>query len=270
MADRTKATILLVEDDKIQAAVAKEFLEDRGYKVIYVRDGKSAIKMAKTQNVDLILLDLILPDVDGNEVARWLKLNDDTKGIPIIVLTVKGTTLEKVTGLEAGADDYLLKPYNDVELNARIYACLRTKALRDELRQKNRQMEEVLLKVENMTITDTLTELFNRRYFETALHKEYDRATRFRSKLSCMIIDIDNFKNVCEANGQDAGNSLLKQVARLLRRCVRGIDIAARWGAKSLPYCFPKPQWKMHRWLAPGYSMLYLLTRSPTFQSRSA
>jgi two-component system, cell cycle response regulator len=240
MTNRTRATILLVEDDKIQAAVAKDFLEDTGYKVIYVRDGKSAIRMAKTQDVDLILLDLILPDVDGNEVARWLKLNDDTKGIPIIVLTVKGTTTEKVVGLEAGADDYLLKPYNEVELNARIYACLRTKALRDELRQKNRQMEEIILKVENMTITDTLTDLFNRRYFERALHREHERATRFRARLSCMVIDIDNFREVGEKYGQEAGNSMLKQIARLLKSCVRGIDIVARWGSEEFAVLLPE------------------------------
>ncbi|HMK48479.1 MAG TPA: diguanylate cyclase [Thermodesulfovibrionales bacterium] len=240
MSERVKATILLVEDDKVQAAVAKDILEGRGFKVFYVRDGKSAIRIAKTQDIDLILLDLILPDVDGNEVARWLKLNDDTKGIPIIVLTVKGTTVEKVLGLEAGADDYLPKPYNEVELNARIYACLRTKALQDELRMKNRQMEEILLKVETLTITDDLTELFNRRHFEASLEKEYRRADRLNSKLSCMLMDIDNFRKVAEAFGRDAADSLLRQSARLLKSCVRGIDMIARWGSQEFAIYLPE------------------------------
>jgi two-component system phosphate regulon response regulator PhoB len=129
-----KAKILLVEDDKLQAKVTKDYLETSGYEVVWVENGKSAIKTAKTQKVDLILLDLVLPDLSGNEVTRWLKLNKDTRSIPIIILTVKSSTKEKVTGLEAGADDYLPKPYNEIELNARIYACLRTKRPSGEFR----------------------------------------------------------------------------------------------------------------------------------------
>lgn len=236
----SKATVLLVEDDKVQAAAAKDFLEKMGYKVLYVRDGKSAIKMAKTQSVDIILLDLILPDIDGNEVARWLKTNDDTKGIPIIVLTVKGSTMEKVTGLQAGADDYLPKPYSEIELNARIYACLRTKALQDALRKKNQELEEVLLRVENLTITDSLTELFNRRYFEASIGKEFKRAIRYNSPLSCMISYIDNFSEIIENYGHDKANAILKNISRLLKGCVRGIDTIARWGDQEFIIMLPE------------------------------
>jgi len=115
----SKAIILLVEDDKVQAKVTKDFLESFGYEVILAADGKSAIKSAKTQKVDIIVLDLVLPDINGNEVSRWLKLNPDTKGIPIIMLTVRSSMTEKVAGLVAGADDYLPKPYDEIELNAR-------------------------------------------------------------------------------------------------------------------------------------------------------
>jgi len=240
MPKTSKATVLLVEDDKIQAAATKDFLESAGHKVLYVRDGKSAIKMAKTQNVDIILLDLILPDIDGNEVTRWLKTNDDTKGIPIIVLTVKGSTLEKVTGLEAGADDYLPKPYSEIELNARIYACLRTKALQDALRKKNQELEEVLLRVENLTITDSLTELFNRRYFESSHGKEFKRALRYSSPLSCMILYIDNFLEITENYGNEKANNILKTIARLLKSCIRGIDTIARWGEQEFILMLPE------------------------------
>src|SRR3990172_3496819 len=158
-----KARILLVEDTKAQAKMTMEFLEKNGYEVVWAQDGASAMKAAKTQNIDVILLDLVLPDINGNEVCRWLKLSQDTKAIPIIMLTVKGTTDDKVKGLEAGADDYLPKPYSEVELNARIYSCLRTKALQDELRQKNRQLEDMLMRVETLAVMDPLTNLFNRR-----------------------------------------------------------------------------------------------------------
>jgi DNA-binding response OmpR family regulator len=113
-----KANILLVEDDYLQAEVTKKYLEAMGYDVIWVDVGRAAIKVVKTQPIELILLDLVLPDIDGNEVCRWLKVNQDTRSIPIIMLTVKGETTDKVTGLEAGANDYLQKPYSETELNA--------------------------------------------------------------------------------------------------------------------------------------------------------
>jgi two-component system cell cycle response regulator len=235
-----KAKILLVEDDKIQAGVTKISLENSGYEVIWVENGKSAIKMAKTQNIDLILLDRILPDLDGNEVARWLKLNEDTKGIPIIVLTVKSSTMEKVTGLEAGADDYLPKPYNEIELNARIYACLRTKALQDELRTKNSQLEDVLLRVEFLAITDPLTELFNRRYFETALEKEFSRSIRYQSPASCLMIDIDYFKRINDEYGHHTGDMVLKEVAEVIKDCIRETDTVARWGGEEFIVLLPE------------------------------
>jgi two-component system cell cycle response regulator len=238
--EMAKAKILLVEDDKLQAKVTKDYLETSGYEVICVENGKSAIKTAKTQHVDLVLLDLILPDLDGNEVARWLKLNEDTKGIPIIILTVKSSTTEKVTGLEAGADDYLPKPYNEIELNARIYACLRTKALQDELRVKNRQLEEVLLKVETLAITDPLTELFNRRRFEATLEKEFARTIRYQSPTSCLMIDIDHFKNINDEYGHHAGDLVLKEIAQVIKSCVREIDTVARWGGEEFVVLLPE------------------------------
>src|SRR3989304_4899960 len=99
-----KAKILLVEDSMAQALVTKDFLERNGYEVDWVEDGKSAIKKVRTEPVDIVLLDFVLPDINGNEVCRWLKLNQDTRGIPIIMLTTKSASNDKVTSLEAGGD----------------------------------------------------------------------------------------------------------------------------------------------------------------------
>lgn len=234
-----KTKILLVEDDKLQAKAAQDFLETSGYEVIWVENGKTAIKVAKTQHVDLILLDLVLPDLDGNEVCRWLKHDKDTRGIPIIILTVKGSTMEKVAGLEAGGDDYLPKPYSEIELNARIYACLRTKALQDELREKNRQLEEVLLKVEALAITDPLTDLYNRRHFETVIEKEFSRTIRYQSSTSCLMIDIDYFKKINDEYGHHAGDLVLKEMAKIIKSSVREIDTVARWGGEEFIVLLP-------------------------------
>jgi len=235
-----KAKILLVEDERLQAKVVKEYLESSGYEVIWVETGKLAIKTAKTQPVDLIILDLLLPDLDGNEVCRWLKLNEDTKGIPIIILTVKDSTEEKVIGLEAGADDYISKPCNEIELNARIYACLRTKALQDELREKNHQLEDVLLKVEQLAITDPLTKLFNRRRFEAALENEFKRTMRYGSPNSCLMIDIDHFKRINDAYGHHVGDIVLKETGTVIKDCIREIDTVARWGGEEFIVLLPE------------------------------
>ena len=235
-----KARILLVEDSKAQAEVTKEFLEANGYEVDWVEDGKSAIMKARIQPVDVILLDFVLPDIDGNEVCRWLKLSEYTRGIPIIMITARSGTENKVSCLEAGADDCLPKPYNEVELNARIYACLRTKALQDELREKNRQLQKMLTKVETLAVTDSLTGLFNRRYCENVLEKEFGKTARYNSPLTCLMIDIDHFKKVNDGYGHRTGDTVLKEVAEIIKSNSREVDTVARWGGEEFVVLLPQ------------------------------
>ena len=235
-----KAKILLVEDSKAQAGLIRDFLEKTGYEVIWAENGKSAIKIAKSKGIDIILLDLMLPDISGNEVCRWLKLNENTRGIPIIMLTAKDAITDKVAGLEAGADDYLPKPYNEIELNARIYASLRTKALQDELRQKNRQLENLLKQVEIMAITDQLTGIYNRRRLVTILEKEFRRTVRYKSPLTCLMIDIDHFKRINDKFGHHTGDMVIKETAQIITGCAREIDTVARWGGEEFIALFPQ------------------------------
>lgn len=228
-----KAKILLVEDDREQAQFVRDFLERKGYEVIWAENGASAIKIAKTVPIDLILLDLILPDISGHEVCRWLRLNQDTKGIPIIMLTVKTNINDKIAGLEAGADDFLPKPFDEAELNARIYASLRTKALQDELKERIRQLEDLLHKLEIMAITDHLTEIYNRRHFEEILKREFARATRYNLHLSCLMADIDHFKRINDTYGHGTGDTVLKEIARLIHSSLREVDVIGRWGGEE-------------------------------------
>ena len=237
-----KAKILFVEDSKTQAEAIKDFLERNGYEVVLAENGKTAIDVAKSTPVDIILLDLVLPDINGNEVCRWLKLNQDTKEIPIIMLTIKGSVPDKVTGLEAGADDYIPKPFDEIELNARIYACLRTKALQDELKRKNRQLMELLEKVEILASTDPLTELFNRRRFEIVLEQEFKRATRYNSPLACLMIDIDYFKKINDGHGHHTGDKVLQEIAEIIKTTVRETDVTARWGGEEFVVLLPQTE----------------------------
>lgn len=234
-----KARILLVEDNKTQATLICECLDRCGYETLHVENGMSAIKAAKTDKVDLILLDLLLPDIDGNEVCRWLKLNHDTKAIPIIMLTAKGESNDKVAGLEAGADDYLQKPFDEHELNARIYARLRVKLQQDELQQKNRQLESMLTQVETLAIMDSLTGLFNRRRFETIIANEFKKSQRYLHPLTCMMIDIDHFKAINDRFGHQAGDVVLREVAQSIQTSIREVDSLARWGGEEFVVLSP-------------------------------
>ena len=236
----TNLKILLVEDDALQAKITKDYLENIGYEVIKAENGKSAIKVSKTQAVDLIVLDRVLPDIDGNEVCRWLKSNEDTKRIPVIILSAKIATSEKVLGLEAGADDYLPKPYDESELKARVYACLRTKMLQDELREKNHQLEAVLLKMEALAITDSLTGLFNRRYFESEIDREFKKTQRYGHPTSCLMIDIDHFKEINDEYGHSIGDQTLKEISLAIKNCLREIDVLGRWGGEEFVVLLPQ------------------------------
>lgn len=235
-----RGKILVVEDSKTQSRVLGNFLTDKGYDVRLVENGRSAIRSVKTDAPDLVLLDYLLPDINGDEVCRFLKLDPETKDIPIIMLTVKGTVPEKVTGLEAGADDYIPKPFDEIELNARIYACLRTKALQDELKEKNCQLKELPAKVETLAITDPLTNIYNRRHFLTVLDKEFRKTERYGTPLSCTMIDIDHFKKINDDNGHHAGDQVLQKTSKIIRQNYRGTDIVARWGGEEFIVLLPQ------------------------------
>lgn len=238
----SRARVMLVEDDPLQAKETKAILEKAGYEVVWASDGINAIKTVKARPPDIILLDVILPGLDGHEVCRWLKLEESTKGIPVIMLTVKKELSDKISGLHVGADDYLPKPYNELELTARIYALLRTKALQDELRMKNKQLEELLLKVEYMATTDALTGLFNRRRFHDVLAKEFERSKRYSSPLALVMIDIDHFKEVNDNYGHQTGDAILKQVAGIFQNNIREIDTAARYGGEEFMVVLPNTE----------------------------
>jgi diguanylate cyclase (GGDEF)-like protein len=236
----TEARILLVEDNRTEAELTKGFLEKYGYQVTWVETGMAALKIAKTEPVDIVLLDLLLPDINGTEVCRWLKGNEDTRGIPIIMLTIKSSTEDKITGLQIGADDYLPKPYDEVELNARIYASLRAKVLQDELRSKNRALQEILKRVEVLAVSDPLTELYNRRQIEVIVEREFVRTKRYGSPLTCMMIDVDNFKKANEEFGHKAGDMVLRELSEIIKSNIREVDTPARWGGEEFLLLMPE------------------------------
>jgi diguanylate cyclase (GGDEF)-like protein len=235
-----KAKLLLVEDSESQGNHIKALLERMGYEVMWAQAGVEALKLARTQSPDLIVLDVVMRDMDGLAVCRWLKMSPDTRDIPVIMLTVKGELHERVDGLNVGANDYLPKPFADEELEARIFASLRVKSAETEMRRRNLQLESMLHHVETLTITDPLTGLVNRRRFLDVLRHEYAVTRRYKNPLSCLAIDIDRFKAINDRLGAAAADRLLTALAQRIGQNLREVDLAARSGGEEFAILLPQ------------------------------
>jgi diguanylate cyclase (GGDEF)-like protein len=187
----------------------------------------------RTEPFDLVLLDMILPDMNGLEVLRVIKARNEDQFIPVILLSVKSDLQSRVVGLRIGADDFIAKPFADAEIQARAAAMLRIKSLQDQLRAAKAQLER-------LSITDGLTSLYNRRHFEERLHEEFRRAQRYADPVSLVMLDLDHFKDVNDRYGHPFGDRVLRETAELLRSSIRDLDMCARYGGEEFAIVLPK------------------------------
>ena len=228
-----KSRVLLAEDNLTQASIMMDYLENNGHEVIHVKDATSVFSAVDNHSPDVILLARHLSGIDGIHICRSLKNNSETSGIPIIMLTNKSTTSDKIVGLRAGADDYIPEPCDEDELTAVIIARLRTKSEWDDLKQTTRQLREMLTKVETLASVDSLTGLFNRRRFEAVIEKEFKRSMRYNVSLSCLMLDIDHFKKVNDTFGHSVGDGVLLETVKIIQNNIRDVDTVARWGGEE-------------------------------------
>ncbi|MDZ7271963.1 MAG: PleD family two-component system response regulator [candidate division KSB1 bacterium] len=234
MKDRAhKPRILIVDDMAANLKLLRSHLSGQGYEVVSAQSGREALAAIDHQLPDLVLLDVVMPDMDGFEVCRRLKASTATDFVPVILVTALDEVEYKVRGMEAGADDFVTKPFNKVELLVRVKSLLRIKQLHDQLEHKVRALEEAEAKLHELAITDGLTGLYNYRYFKEQLVHEVDRAARHKESFSLIMLDIDHFKHYNDTHGHLAGDKVLKDLARLLRENVRKIDVAARYGGEE-------------------------------------
>jgi diguanylate cyclase (GGDEF)-like protein len=226
MGQNLMTKILLVDDSKLIMGFGKSILSKEGYEVTYAQNGSEALEIVSVKKPDLILLDVVMPGMDGYEVCKRLKANEKTRDIPIIMLTSKGETADKIKGLNLGAVDYITKPFDAGELTARVKTQLRVKELHKALQEKNRQLQELANK-------DGLTDLYNHRYLQERLIKEIERAKRYRIDLSFVLIDIDYFKHFNDTYGHQTGDVILKTLGCILKKALRESDTAARYGGEE-------------------------------------
>ena len=226
------AHILIVDDHPDNIEVIGARLVARGFRVTSAADGEEALRRVHTDPPDLILLDVMMPRMDGNEVARRIKGDRSLPFIPIIMQTALDSTAHMVEGLDAGADDYITKPINFVHLEARVQAMLRIKGLQDDLAVANLELQRV-------AVTDSLTGLFNRRHLEERLREMWDHSQRLHEPLACVMFDLDHFKWVNDTHGHQVGDEVLKELAALLRGQARDIDRIGRYGGEEFMALLP-------------------------------
>jgi diguanylate cyclase (GGDEF)-like protein len=218
------AKILVVDDVSENVTLLRFQLESEGYVVVEALNGQQAIEIAEQQSPDLVLLDVMMPGMTGLDVVRILKQAQQLNKIPIILVTANSDDESVVEGLDLGAYDYIIKPYNPTVMFARVRAALREKERQDLL--------------ERWATTDPLTDISNRRYFFSETEREFERAKR-GSLMSLLLLDIDKFKLVNDQYGHIAGDQALINLANILKKSFRKVDIYGRFGGEEFIVCLP-------------------------------
>ena len=220
-----KGRILIVDDAMENIQILHHALQDE-HDVLFAMNGAKALHIAQNQLPDLILLDAVMPDMDGYAVCAALRASPITRDIPIIFVTALKTPEDETRALDAGAADFISKPINAAVVRARVRTQLTVKRQSDALRE--------------LTLTDGLTGVANRRAFDQALSTEWRRCARAAVPIALIMVDIDHFKNYNDAYGHQEGDACLRQAGLAMRRAaMRPQDLVARYGGEEFAILLP-------------------------------
>jgi diguanylate cyclase (GGDEF)-like protein len=224
-APANKPKLLVVDDQPINIQVMHQIFAAQ-HQVFMATNGVKAIEFCRTTPPDLVLLDIVMPGMDGFEVCAALKADPSTRDIPVIFVTAHTEAAQETRGLELGAVDFISKPVNPAVVRARVKTHLTLKFQSDLMRK--------------LVFLDGLTGVFNRRYFDQQLSIEISRSVRAQSPLALIMLDVDFFKRYNDRYGHQAGDDCLRQVAQTLKNSLRRpADLVARYGGEEFACILP-------------------------------
>ena len=217
--DGKPSRVLVIDDDPFSARLVDNVLRSAGFASSFCIEPQRAFEIVLAEQPDLIILDVVMPGVDGFDLCRRIRANAALQLTPIIFVTRKGDVEQRVRGLQVGGNDYVAKPFEPQELVARVRSHLQRLS---ELRE--------------MAIRDGLTRCYNNKYFKLRIEQELIRARRYGSELTLGMLDIDHFKRVNDTFGHPAGDAVLAHLASLLTASVRSTDVVARFGGEEFGF----------------------------------
>ena len=247
MTDRVKTTILVVDDAPQNVTLLARILKMSGYDIQVATNGAQAIESAKRQPPDLILLDINMPVMDGFEACARLNADERTRGIPVIFISALDNLADKVRAFQSGGVDYILKPFEYEEIQARVETHLMIRRLRVQLEEANQQLAARVVEltrlneeVQRLANEDVLTGCFNRRHFMELAEMEIKRSMRYKQSLSFLMMDIDHFKSFNDRYGHQIGDQLLCHLVSLCQKQLRVADTLGRYGGEEFVILMPE------------------------------
>lgn len=236
----SEALIMIVDDNPQNLKILAALLNHFACELQICSSGKEALAALEVEVPDLILLDVMMPELDGYAVCEQIRQERDWQEIPILFLTAKSDTEDILKGFQIGGNDYVTKPFNEAILMARIKNLLDAKKARDALKIANQEMRSLVAQLAEASATDPLTGLLNRRAMTDRLNEEIGRYARHGHSFALIMADIDFFKKVNDQYGHDGGDHVLKSIAQRLRMHLRQEDVLARWGGEEFLILLPE------------------------------
>ena len=229
--------ILIVDDRADIRSLIENILRDQEYEhILSATSGPEALEVVERELPDLILLDLTMPQMDGYQVCEQLQANEETRPIPIIVMSEKRSSQDLQRSFEVGAMDYITKPIDAIELSARTASALKFKRTYDALISAYNEITLLNQHLEELSTTDELTGVKNARCFWDYLSREVQKFTRFQLPLSLIIADLDDFKKINDTYGHLVGDQVLSYSGQLFQQNLRSYDLVARYGGEEFAF----------------------------------
>ncbi|MBL0700696.1 MAG: diguanylate cyclase [Desulfosarcina sp.] len=226
--------ILIAEDNPVSGKMLEKILVREGHKVILAENGRIAMEKFNNKFYPIIVTDWMMPEMNGLELCKAIRAGDRQSYVYIILVTANNDKQKVVAGLEAGADDYITKPYNPAELIARLNTGIRFLRLEESLKKANEEIRK-------LSIKDSLTGSYNRAFISQHLPQELKRAIRYNRPMSLIFCDIDHFKRINDTFGHSAGDQVLKEFVRILSDSIRmNLDWIGRYGGEEFLIILPE------------------------------